>query len=61
MQRAVETLGSAKTLADAVDVTPELVESWLAGTAAPSNAHYLAALDSVAHGALGVAKGSRTT
>lgn len=60
MRRAVQTLGGAKALADAFGVKPELVESWLAGTASPGNAHYLAALDIVAHGSLGEGpKGSR--
>jgi DNA-binding transcriptional regulator YdaS (Cro superfamily) len=60
MRRAVHTLGGAKALADAFGVKPELVESWLAGTASPGNAHYLAALDIVAHGSLGEGpKGSR--
>ena len=60
--RAVLMLGSAKALADAFGVKPQLVESWLAGTASPGNAHYLAALDIVAHGSLGAGpKGSRRT
>lgn len=60
MRRAVQTLGGAKALAHAFGVKPELVESWLAGTASPGNAHYLAALDIVAHGSLGEGpKGSR--
>lgn len=62
MRRAVQTLGGAKALAHAFGVKPELVESWLAGTASPGNAHYLAALDIVAHGSLGAGpKGSRRT
>jgi hypothetical protein len=56
MRRAVQTLGGAKALADAFGVKRELVESWLAGVASPSNAHYLAALDIVAHGSLGAAQ-----
>lgn len=62
MRRAVQTLGGAKALAHAFGVKPELVESWLAGTASPGDAHYLAALDIVAHGSLGAGpKGSRRT
>jgi DNA-binding transcriptional regulator YdaS (Cro superfamily) len=62
MRRAVQTLGGAKALAHAFGVKPELVESWLAGTASPGIAHYLAALDIVAHGSLGAGpKGSRRT
>jgi DNA-binding transcriptional regulator YdaS (Cro superfamily) len=50
--RAVLMLGSAKALADAFGVKPQLVESWLAGTVSPDSIHFLAALDIVAQGPL---------
>ena len=59
IHRAVQTLGGAKALADAFGVKPALVESWLAGTASPDSVTYLAALDIVARGSLGAAKGSQ--
>jgi hypothetical protein len=53
MQRAVETLGGEKALAEILQVTREDVARWLSGAASPQDAAYLAALDIVARGPMG--------
>ena len=53
MQRAVETLGGEKALAEILEVTREDVAQWLSGAASPQDAAYLAALDIVARGPMG--------
>jgi DNA-binding transcriptional regulator YdaS (Cro superfamily) len=60
MRRAVPILGSAKALAEALGVKRRLVESWLAGSVSPESAYFLAALDIVAQGPLGVGRCLRT-
>lgn len=56
MQRAVQTLGGEQALAEILEVTREDVARWLSGTASPQDAAYLAALDIVARGPIGLSR-----
>lgn len=48
--RTVEALGSVEAVAAALSATVAQVEQWLAGTARPPAAIFIAALDIVARG-----------
>jgi len=50
LQRAVEVVGSPEALAEALDVSPEMVSAWLLGQQAVSNDAYMRALDLVSQG-----------
>jgi DNA-binding transcriptional regulator YiaG len=50
LRRAVEVVGTPEALAEALDVSPELVSAWLLGQKAPSNDAYMRALDLVSQG-----------
>ena len=50
LRRAVEVVGSPEALAEALDVSPELVSAWLLGQNAPSDEAYMRALDLVSQG-----------
>jgi len=52
LQRAAQTLGGERALAEALGVKPEDVARWLAGVTPPHDKAYLAALDIVARGPL---------
>jgi DNA-binding transcriptional regulator YiaG len=50
LRRAAEVVGSPEALAEALDVSPEMVSAWLLGQQAPSNDAYMRALDLVSQG-----------
>ena len=50
LRRAVEVVGSPEALAEALEVSPEIVDAWLLGQQAPPNEAYMRALDLVSQG-----------
>lgn len=50
LRRAAEVVGSPEALAEALDVSPELISAWLLGQQAPPNDAYMRALDLVSQG-----------
>lgn len=50
LRRAVEVVGSPEALAEALDVSPEMISAWLLGQQAPPNDAYMRALDLVSQG-----------
>jgi DNA-binding transcriptional regulator YiaG len=50
LRRAVEVVGSPEALAEALDVSPEMVSAWLLGHEPPPNDVYLRSLDLVSQG-----------
>lgn len=50
LRRAVEVVGSPEALAEALDVSPEMISTWLLGQQAPPNDAYMRALDLVSQG-----------
>ena len=49
LRRAVEVVGSPEALAEALEVSPEMVSAWLLGLQPPNDA-YMRALDLVSQG-----------
>ena len=50
LRRAVEVVGSPEALAEALDVSPEMISAWLLGQQGLPNDAYLRALDVVSQG-----------
>ena len=50
LRRAAEVVGSPEALAEALDVSPEMVSAWLLGQQALPNDAYMRALDLVSQG-----------